>query len=300
MLNPFERKREVMGLQWVVYAFLSAFFAGITAVYAKMGMEKIPSHLATALRTIVVLLFTWLLVFLKGQQAALSSLSFRTFFFLFLSGLSTGASWLFYFKAIQKGEVYKVAAVDKCSIVLTVLLAALFLQESLTIWKGIGVLLIFFGTFGMMKKQEIQDMETGRGWLFYAVLSVIFASLTAILGKIGIAEVPSDLGTAVRTIFVLLMAWLIVLLTGELKAIRKLDKNSAVFLTVSGMGTGLSWICYYKALQMGPASLVAPIDKLSLLVTALLAYFLLKEKPSKKALFGLAMILTGTLVMLIQ
>lgn len=219
--------------------------------------------------------------------------------FLFLSGISTGASWLFYFKAIQKGEVYKVAAIDKSSIVLTVLLAAVFLGEALTIWKGVGVLLIFLGTCCMMKKREVREAETGKGWLFYAILSVVFASLTAILGKIGIADVPSNLGTAIRTVFVLLMAWMIVFFTGEQKAMHKLDKSSVLFLTVSGMGTGLSWICYYKALQIGPASLVAPIDKLSLLVTALLAYFILKEKPSPRSILGLALILIGTLTMLI-
>lgn len=286
-------------MSWVVYAFLSAFFAGITAVYAKMGMEKIPSHLATALRTIVVLVFTWWMVFLLGQQGAMTEISFQTVLFLFLSGLSTGASWLFYFKAIQKGEVYKVAAIDKGSIVLTVLLAAIFLGEPLTLWKSAGILLITLGSLCMIQKQTEQRSETTeRGWLFYAVLSVIFAALTAILGKIGIAEVPSELGTAIRTVFVLLMAWGIVFFTGEQKQLHSLEGKSVWYLVVSGLGTGLSWLCYYKALQMGPASLVAPIDKLSLLVTAVLARIALKERLSARAVLGLALILGGTLVML--
>lgn len=286
-------------LSWVAYAFLSAFFAGITAVYAKMGMEKIPSHLATALRTIVVLVFTWWMVILLGQQGAITEISFRTVLFLFLSGLSTGASWLFYFKAIQKGEVYKVAAIDKGSIVLTVLLAAIFLGEPMTLWKSAGILLLTLGSLCMIQRQTAQRSETTeRSWLFYAVLSVIFAALTAILGKVGIAEVPSELGTAIRTVFVLLMAWGIVFFTGEQKQLYSLEGKSVWYLVVSGLGTGLSWLCYYKALQMGPASLVAPIDKLSLLVTAVLARIVLKERLSVQAVLGLALILGGTLVML--
>lgn len=285
---------------WLFFALGSAFFAGITAVLAKIGIEHVNSTLATALRTVVVLAFSWLMVFVVGSQGGIAQISGPTLLFLVLSGLSTGASWLCYFKALQLGDVNKVAPIDKSSTVLTILLAFIFLGEPVSIPQALGVVGIGVGTLLMIAKKEVEDGKPhSKAWLVYAFLSAVFASLTSIFGKIGVENVESNLGTAIRTIVVLVMAWVMVFVTGEQKGIRSIGKKSWVFLFLSGITTGLSWLCYYRALQDGPASVVVPIDKLSILVTIVFSWIVLKEKLSPKAAVGLVLILAGTGAMLL-
>ena len=284
---------------WVLYAFGSALFAGLTAILAKCGIRKTDSTVATAIRTIVVLAFSWGMVFLVGSEAQLAEISGRTLLFLVLSGLATGASWLSYFRALQIGDVNKVVPVDKSSTVLTILLAVLFLHETPSWTRGIGMVCIAAGTYLMIeKKQSTGAAKAGGSWLLYAAGSAVFASLTSILGKIGITGVESNLGTAIRTGVVLIMSWMMVFVTGKGAQVRKIPKNELGFICLSGLATGGSWLCYYKALQDGPASLVAPIDKLSILVTILFSYLVFHEKLSKKAAVGLILVVGGTLLML--
>lgn len=285
---------------WLFFALGSAFFAGITAVLAKIGIEHVNSTLATALRTVVVLAFSWLMVFVVGSQGGIAQISGTTLLFLVLSGLSTGASWLCYFKALQLGDVNKVAPMDKSSTVLTILLAFIFLGEPVSIPQALGVVGIGVGTLLMIAKKEVEDGKPhSKAWLVYAFLSAVFASLTSIFGKIGVENVESNLGTAIRTIVVLVMAWVMVFVTGEQKGIRSIGKKSWMFLFLSGITTGLSWLCYYRALQDGPASVVVPIDKLSILVTIVFSWIVLKEKLTPKAAVGLVLILAGTGAMLL-
>ena len=285
---------------WILFAFGSAFFAGITAVLAKIGIEHINSTLATAVRTVVVLAFSWLMVFVVGSQNTIGQITGKTLLFLILSGLSTGASWLCYFKALQLGDVNKVAPIDKSSTVLTILLAFLFLGEPISLPQILGVLGIGIGTLLMISKKEVdQEKPQSKSWLLFALLSAVFASLTSIFGKMGVENVESNLGTAIRTIVVLAMAWAMVFVTGEQKDLGKIDRKSAFFLLLSGITTGLSWLCYYRALQDGLASVVVPIDKLSILVTIVFSGLVLKEKLSRKAGMGLVLILVGTGAMLL-
>lgn len=284
---------------WVLFAFGSAMLAGLTSVLAKCGIKKTDSTVATAIRTIVVLIFSWLMVFVVGSQETISAIGGRTLLFLVLSGLATGASWLCYFKALQLGDVNKVVPIDKSSTVLTILLAAIFLQEGVSLTKGIGVVLIAVGTFLMIEKKQSGGETKSAAWLWYALGSAVFASLTAILGKVGISGVESNLGTAIRTGVVLLMSWVMVFVTGKQGALKAIPKNELFFICLSGLATGGSWLCYYKALQNGPASVVVPIDKLSILVTVLFSYIMLHEKLTKKSALGLVGIVSGTLLMLV-
>lgn len=285
---------------WILFAFGSAFFAGITAILAKCGIRKTDSTVATAVRTIVVLLFSWLMVFVVGSQDQLGSIDPNTWLFLILSGLATGASWLCYFRALQLGDINKVVPVDKSSVILTMLLAFLFLQEPITPFGGIGVVLIAAGTFLMIEKKDVEQKEDQKkSWFLYAAGSAIFASLTSILGKIGISGVESNLGTAIRTAVVLLMAWVMVFVAGKAGEVRKIPKNEFGFICLSGIATGASWLCYYRALQDGPASVVVPVDKLSILVTVVFSTLILKETLGRRALIGLALILIGTGAMLL-
>lgn len=281
---------------WIAYAFESAFFAGITAILAKIGVKNVQSNLATAIRTIVVLIFAWMMVFVVGSYDSIGNISGYTFTFLILSGLATGASWICYFKALQLGDVNKVVPIDKSSTILTMILAFILIGENISVYKFFSMILIGVGTYLMIEKKENEKGHVEKkSWLIYAVLSAIFASLTSILGKIGIENVESNLGTAIRTIVVLIMAWLIVFYKGEHKEIKNVDKKSWWYIGFSGISTGLSWLCYYKALQDGEAAVVVPIDKLSILVTIAFSYFILKEKISKKSGFGLALITIGTM-----
>ncbi len=278
----------------------SAVFAGLTSILAKCGIRKTDSTVATAIRTIVVLAFSWLMVFLVGSQGELAQMDGKTLLFLILSGLATGASWLCYFKALQLGDINKVVPIDKSSTVLTILLAFLFLHEAVSLPKLLGVVLIAAGTLLMIeKKANAEGGKGGLAWLWYALGSAVFASLTSILGKVGITGVESNLGTAVRTIVVLIMAWVMVLVTGKGKLVRQVPKNELGFICLSGLATGASWLCYYKALQDGLASVVVPIDKLSILVTIGFSYVVFREKLTKKAALGLLGIVFGTLLMLV-
>lgn len=286
---------------WMFYAIGSSFFAGITAILAKCGIKKTDADVATAIRTVVVLLFSWIMVWLTGTGSSITELSNRTLLFLILSGLATGASWLCYFHALQKGDINKVVPIDKSSTILTILLALTFLGEGLSMKKAGAVLLIAIGTMLMIVKKQLnpeeQKKETSKDWLFYAVLSAVFASLTAILGKIGIEGVDSNLGIAIRTTVVLMMAWFMVFATGKGNLVKKTEKKELGFIVLSGFATGASWLCFYQALQDGPASVVVPIDKLSILVTILFSWIVFHEKLSKKACVGLGCIVVGTIAL---
>ena len=289
---------------WMLFAVGSAFFAGLTSILAKCGIRNTDSNVATALRTIVVLIFSWAMVFIVGSQNTIWDLSLRTLVFLCLSGIATGASWLCYFRALQIGDINKVTPIDKSSVVLTMLLAFILLGEEISILKFVSMILIGGGTLLMIQKKEgvsnEQSKEKGSyAWLFFAIGSAVFASLTAILGKIGIENVESNLGTAIRTGVVLVMAWIVVFVSKKQKTIKEIDFKSWIFLILSGFATGGSWLCYYRALQMGPASVVVPIDKLSILVTVAFSYVVFHEKLSRKAAIGLAMIVGGTLLLVI-
>ena len=287
---------------WIVFAFGSAVFAGLTAILAKCGIRKTDSDVATAIRTIVVLIFSWIMVMITGSIGIIGSLSSKTWIFLVLSGIATGASWLCYFKALQFGDVNKVVPIDKSSTILTIILAFIFLGEPITLVKGISVVLIGVGTFMMIQKKETADepeKPKGCSWLIYALLSTVFASLTAILGKVGIEGVESNLGTAIRTCVVLVMAWVVVFVKGKQHTIREIPKNELGFICLSGLATGGSWLCYYRALHDGMASVVVPIDKLSILVSIAFSYIVFRERLTKKAVVGLCLIVAGTLIMLL-
>lgn len=285
---------------WILFAFGSALFAGLTAILAKCGIRKTDSTVATAIRTIVVLAFSWLMVFIVGSQGGISGIDGKTLLFLVLSGLATGGSWLCYFRALQLGDINKVVPIDKSSTILTILLAFIFLHEAISLPKVIGVVMIAIGTFMMIeKKQSSGAAAKGSRWLWYAVSSAVFASLTSILGKIGISGVESNLGTAIRTCVVLLMSWMMVFVQGKQSELKNVPKKELGFICLSGLATGASWLCYYKALQDGLASIVVPIDKLSILVTIAFSYAVFHEKLSKKSAVGLVAIVAGTLVMLI-
>ena len=283
---------------WMIAAVLSAFFAGITAILAKCGIRKTDSDLATALRTIVVLVFSWIIVVVSGSLASIAQLTPRALFFLLLSGLATGASWLCYFKALSLGDVNKVAPIDKSSTVLTVLIAIICFSETDHLAaKLVGTILLAAGILLMAEqKSSSSDSRTSGTWLFYAVCSAVFAALTSILAKIGISGIDSNLGTAIRTMVVLVMAWAVVFAKGKQSQCRTLDPKELVFISLSGIATGASWLCYYYAIQTGVVSVVVPIDKMSILVTVLFSRLVLKEHISRKACFGLFFMLIGTLV----
>ena len=285
---------------WVLFAFGSALFAGVTSILAKCGIRHTDSNVATAIRTIVVLFFSWVMVFLTGAQGGLAAVEAKTWVFLILSGLATGASWLCYFRALQLGDINKVVPIDKSSTVLTMLLAFVFLQEDISPLKVGCMALIGGGTMLMITRREVSHPEKkGRAWLLYACLSALFASLTAILGKVGIQGIDSNLGTAIRTGVVLVMAWVVVFVTGREKEIRGIPRKELFYICLSGLATGASWLCYYRALQDGLASVVVPIDKLSILVTIAFSWLVFHEKLSKKAMAGLLLIVAGTLLMLL-
>ena len=284
---------------WMLYAVGSAFFAGVTSILAKCGIRETDSHVATAIRTVVVVIFSWLMVFVVGSQGEIRQISGRTMLFLVLSGLATGASWLCYYRALQLGDINKVTPVDKSSTVITILLSFLVLGEGISWGKAGATVLVAAGTFLMIgkNKQDKSRASGGKGWLFYAALSAVFASLTAILGKIGISGVESNLGTAIRTVVVLIMAWGMVLVTGKAGQVKRVSRRELAFLCVSGAATGISWLCYYRALKDGAASVVVSIDKLSILVTIAFSRLGFGEKLSPAARAGLVCMVAGTLLL---
>ena len=284
---------------WIFYALGSCFFAGITAILAKCGIKKTDSDVATAIRTIVVLLFSWLMVLITGSWQGISQVSTKTLIFLILSGFATGASWLCYFHALSKGDINKVVPIDKSSTILTILLALIFLHEGITWMKLLSILLIGIGTMLMITKKDIKvdSDKKSNSWFIYAILSAIFASLTSILGKIGIEGIDSNLGTAIRTTIVLLMAWVMVFVAGKQKQIKTIEKKELYFICLSGLATGASWLCYYRALKDGPASVVVPIDKLSMLITIAFSWFVFHEMLTRKAAIGVILITVGTILL---
>ena len=284
---------------WIILAAGSAFFAGLTSILAKCGIRKTDSTVATAVRTIVVLVMSALMILIVGSFGTIVQISGKSWLFLALSGLSTGASWLCYFKALQNGDVNKVVPIDKSSTILTMIMAFIFLQESISLLKIVCITMIVAGTLLMLERKDVSGEQKSRVWLPFAVLSAVFAAATSILGKIGISDVESNLGTTIRTAVVLLMAWLMVLVTGKSGKVREIPRNELLFICLSGIATGASWLCYYKALQGGPASIVAPIDKLSILVTVLFSRIVFHEKLSLKSGIGLALLTAGTLLLLL-
>ena len=285
---------------WILLAFGSAFFAGVTSILAKAGIRETDSNLATAIRTIIVLIFSWLMVFLVASQGTIFQIDGKTALFLVLSGLATGASWLCYFRALQLGNINRVVPIDKSSTVLTILLAFVLLGEPISIAKGVGIVALAAGTYLMIQKKQVAEKEEkgGKAWLVYAVLSAVFAALVAILGKIGISGVESNLGTALRTGVVLVMAWVVVLVTGKQKEALRVPRRELGMICLSGVATGASWLCYFRALQLGPASVVVPIDKLSILITVLFSFLVFHETLNRKSAVGLALIAAGTMAML--
>lgn len=285
---------------WLIAAILSAVFAGLTSILAKCGIKKTDSDVATALRTVVVLAFSWVMVLIVGSAPTITEIAPKSLLFLILSGFATGASWICYFRALSLGNVNKVVPIDKSSTVLTVLLAIILFGETnhLAV-KLIGTAFLAVGIFLMIEKKDVGAKETRALWLPYAVGSAVFAALTSILAKIGISGVESNLGTAIRTGVVLLMAWVIVIAKGKLPALRSLDRKELGFIALSGLATGGSWLCYYYAIQNGIVSVVVPIDKLSIVVSILFSYIVFKEKLGKKAFAGLALMIVGTLGMAI-
>lgn len=283
---------------WIIAAILSAVFAGLTSILAKCGIKKTDSDLATAIRTVVVLVFSWIMVFVVGSQSTITEIKPTSLLFLVLSGLATGASWICYFKALSMGNINKVVPIDKSSTILTVLLAIIcFGETSNLIVKLIATAILAVGIFLMVEKKKTEHEAEGRAWMIYAVLAALFAALTSILAKVGITGVESNLGTAIRTAVVLLMAWVIVFTRGKHKGLKTLDKKELLFISLSGIATGASWLCYYYAIGEGLVSVVVPIDKLSIVVTVAFSYIVFKEKLSKKAFLGLALMVAGTLLM---
>ena len=283
---------------WIIAAILSAFFAGLTSILAKCGIKKTDSDLATALRTVVVLAFSWIMVFVVGSQSTITAIPPKSLLFLCLSGLATGASWICYFKALSMGDINKVVPIDKSSTVLTVLLAIIcFGETGNLVMKLIATAVLAIGIFLMVEKKKNAQKAEGRAWMLYAVLAAVFAALTSILAKVGISDVESNLGTAIRTAVVLVMAWVIVFARGKQKGLKTLDSRELLFISLSGIATGASWLCYYYAIAKGLVSVVVPIDKLSILVTVAFSYVVFGEKLSKKAFLGLGLMVTGTLLM---
>lgn len=279
---------------WILFAVGSAFFAGATSVLAKAGIKSVSSDFATAFRTGVVLIFSWLMVFVVGCQNAVSTITPRALVFLALSGTATGLSWLCYFKALSIGNLSKVATVDKSSTFLTILLALIFFHEPFHWLTGLGIAVMIAGTALMLEKGDAKKGE--KGWLFYAAGSAVFAALQSILGKVGVQDMDSTLATALRTVVVLIFAWAIVLGKKEGGDWKKMTRRDAVLLVLSGITTGASWLCYYRALQTGRASVVVPIDKCSMLFAVALSAIFLKEKQTRRSLLALALVVAGTLM----
>ena len=283
---------------WISAARLSAVFAGLTSILAKCGIKKTDSDLATALRTIVVLIFSWIMVLVVGSLHTITEVQPKVFIFLILSGLSTGASWIYYFKALSVGDINKVVPIDKSSTVLTVLLAIIcFGETSNLVMKLIATAILAVGIFLMVEKKKREEKQESKMWMLYAVFAAVFAALTSILAKMGISGVESNLGTAIRTGVVLIMAWVIVFARGKQAQLKSIDKKELLFIGLSGIATGASWLCYYYAIQNGEVSVVVPIDKLSIIVTVIFSYIVFKEKLSKNAFAGLCLMVAGTLLM---
>ncbi len=285
-------------MSWVMAAVASAFFAGITSILAKCGLSETDSDVATALRTLVVLVFAWIMVSVVGSGNTITQITPRSWLFLALSGLVTGGSWICYFKALSLSDVNKVVPVDKSSTVMAVLLAiVLFGETSHLEVKLVGTAVIAIGTFMMIEKKQGTSGGQSRSWLVYALLAAVFAALTSVLAKVGIEGVESNLATAIRTCFVLIMAWVIVVGKGKLSQVRHIDVRELCFLVASGVATGASWLFFYYAISAGQVSVVVQIDKLSILISIAFAWVVFGERLTPKSGMGLALIVAGTLAM---
>ena len=285
---------------WMVMAVLSAVFAAATSILAKCGIRHTDSDVATAIRTGYVLIFAWLMVLIKGSYTSIEAIDGKSLLFIVLSGLATGASWICFYKGLSLGDVNKVVAIDKSSTIITILLAIVLFNETNHLQiKLISTFLISVGIFLMIEKKSNERTVDSNNWLIYGFLSAIFASLTSILAKIGIANVDSTLATAIRTVVVLLMAWLIVFLKKKSNLVKNIDRKEMLFLVLSAIATLMSWLCYYYAISNGIVSIVVPIDKLSIVGVVVFSYIFFREKLSKKALFGLISLIIGTLLMTI-
>lgn len=284
----------------IILALLAALFAALTAILAKIGIEKVNSNLATAVRTVVVLIMAFLMVIITKQTDALFEVSGEALFYLVLSGLTTGLSWLCFFKAIQIGDVSKVVPIDKASVVLTIILSFVVLQEPATTLVVAGGVIISVGTFVLIgRNKEKKKVRVGQSYIWLAVLSAVFASLTNILAKIGIEDVDSNVATFIRTVVILLFAWGIVLFQRTGNQLKTISKRSYIFLILSGAATGFSWLCYFGALAFGKVSVVTPIDKFSVVITMVLSFFILKEKPTKNTIAGAVLITIGTVLLIL-
>jgi len=285
---------------WLIFAICSAIFAGLTSILAKCGLQNVDSTVATAYRTVVAMLFAWLIVIISGTFVQIETIDSQTWVYLILSGLATGVSWLCYFKALQIGDVNKVVPVDKSSTVMGIMLAIIFLGETITIPGIVGVVLILIGTMLMIEKKDVKGMDhKGSSWLFFAIGSAVFAALTSILGKVGMEGIDSNLGTAIRTVVVLVMSWVMIYVSHKQEKMHGIGRRDMLFIIFSGLATGLSWMFFFGALQIGPASIIIPIDKLSILVTIIFSYLVFKERLSKKSAIGLVGIVAGTLLLLV-
>ena len=297
------QERAYSSLMWLLAACLSALFAGLTSVLAKAGVATTSSTVATALRTIVVAAGAWGMAGLVGSASALGAIDARSLLFLVLSGLATGASWLCYFAALSRGDVSCVAPIDKLSTVLAIVLALVLLGEPVSAWGAAGIVAITAGTLLMVKPSDLSGLPRalrgGGSWLVYALASALFAALTSILGKVGISGVDPTLGTAVRTVVVLAMAWVIVTVQGRLGDVRDIPARELAFIVASGAATCASWLAYYHALKDGPASVVVPIDKLSILVTVAFSAAVFHERFTHRYLAGLALMCVGTGAMVV-
>ncbi|WML58532.1 EamA family transporter [Neobacillus sp. PS2-9] len=284
----------------VVLALLAALFAAITGILAKIGMENVNSNLATAVRTIVVVVMAFIVVLVTGQLQTISAITNKALLFIGLSGIATGLSWLFFFRALAIGEVSKVVAIDKASIVLTIILSVLVLREPAKAVVIAGGAIISIGTFILIGKNEEKKRFTGsQSYIVHAIIGAVFAALTAILAKIGLEGVDSNVGTFLRTVVILFFAWGIVLFQGTFKELRGISKKGYLFLILSGVATGLSWLCYFAAIALGDVSVVAPIDKFSVVLTMVLSFLILKEKVAKHKILGGVLITVGTIILIL-
>ena len=287
-----------------MYAIGAAVFAALTTILAKVGIRNVDSHLATAIRTVVVLAFAWLMVFVVGSQGGIGYIQGSTWVFLILSGLATGGSWLCFFRALQLGNVNKVVPIDKSSTILTMVLAFIFLSEPVGWVTALGMVLMGIGTWLMLelklrsgKKADTgAESKPGKGWLFFSVLAAVFASLVAIFGRMGVADMDANLWTAIRTMVVVPLSWILVFMVGSQKKIKRINRKSWLFLVLSGVATGASWLFFYHALQIGNASHVVPIDKLSIVLTMGFARLFLGERFTKQSIAGLGLLTMGTLM----
>ena len=249
---------------WIVVAVLSALFAGLTAVLSKGGNEKANSDVVIALRISVIFVCSWIIVFAMGAYKAIATMSANALISIILSGISTGACWICYFKALSIGDASKVAAVDKSSVALSVLLAIIIFPDERSLWwiKLICLVVIIMGT-ALMTDIKRDDGKRKIAWLIFALLSAVFSTATSLLGKIGTQDVDSNAATALRTCVILVMAWLIVFCKRETKYIKELKGKEIFFLILSGITTTANWFCYYYAIQKGQVSIDAAVSPVS-------------------------------------